>query len=66
MDEQTAKRVSMDFQLPSNERPSSLLGVASRQVNENTGVVVYHLVTGLSIKLDPRKNTDSVTIMSNA
>ncbi len=66
MDTQTAKRISMDFQLPADERPESLLGVVSRQANEVTGVVIYHLVTGLSIKLDPRKSTDSVTIMSNS
>ena len=64
MDPQSARRISLDFQLAASERPESLLGVASRQTNQSTGVVVYHLVTGLSIKMDPRRGARAVTIIS--
>ena len=63
MDSQSARRISLDFQLAASERPESVLGVVSRQTNESTGVVVYHLTTGLSVKMDPRRGERAVTII---
>ena len=63
VDSDTAKNISNDFVTHPSERVS-FPGLWKRQIENKTGIVVYHLENGRSIKIDP--NNSQVTVIQNS
>ena len=65
LDQKTSENIAKDFVTDSSER-APFEGLSSRQINEKTGVVIYHLSNGISIKIDPRTRQESVSLIKNS
>ncbi len=57
-----ARSLSEDFHKTPSARPQKLVGVNSRQVDIESGTVIYHLVNGKSIKMERKQGKEAVSL----
>ena len=65
MSPDVARSLSEDFQRLPDQRPNRLKGVYKRQTDPVSDTVVYHLTSGVSVKIERKTGKDSVSVLKN-